>query len=58
MHNLIVLDYAAGEVYLYHIESGLQSEEVEEFISERHRLNDCHWMSTPDGSAMKINKEE
>jgi hypothetical protein len=58
MYNLIVLDYAAGEVYLYRIESGLQIEQIEDFISEHHRLNDCNWMSTPDGSEMKINKEE
>jgi len=57
MHNLIVLDYAAGEVYLYTVDS-TDVETVEAFISERHRLNDCNWMSTPDGSGMKINKEE
>lgn len=56
MHNLVVLDYASGEVFFYKLNS-TDEVTVEKFISEHHRIKDCEWMSTPDGGAIEINWE-
>ena len=50
---LTVLDFEDGRVYQYEIDTdneNLQAEDVEKIILDQgHRLDDCEWMSHPDG---------
>jgi hypothetical protein len=45
MNNVAVLDYSDGNVYIYNI----MDENIEEFLSERHELDQVHYMVTEGG---------
>jgi hypothetical protein len=45
MNNVAVLDYSDGNVYIYNI----MNENIEEFLSERHELDQINYMVTEYG---------
>lgn len=45
MNNVAVLDYSDGNVYIYSI----IDEDIEEFLSERHSLDQIYYMVTDGG---------
>jgi hypothetical protein len=53
--DLIVLDYAAGRVYIYPMAKSLQTEQVEAFIqSQDFNLDEVEWMTSPEGQNLEI----
>jgi len=44
--KLIVLDFSKGIAYVYTLADTLTETDIEEYISERHSINNCQWMLT------------
>jgi len=55
---IAVIDQSTSGLFIYDVESGLNHEQTEEFISEQgHHLSNCSWGEF-DGSINDLRNEE